>query len=74
MALQRKPANHAVGGAPSTCAAAHAARALQGVVKAPCFRKFKSEALHSEAAARSVLAGAGVEHYWDLCAAFHPDQ
>lgn len=45
----------------------------QGVVAKPQFRKFKSETVHSEAAARKFLTDHRVEHYWDLCAAYQAD-
>lgn len=41
----------------------------QGVVKEPHFKKFKSETVHSEAAAKALLEKRGVGHYWDLAAA-----
>jgi hypothetical protein len=46
---------------------------LQGVVKEPAFKKFKSESVSSEAAARKFLTDHDVAHYYDLCAAYHPD-
>ncbi|KAL4423323.1 hypothetical protein ABPG77_006118 [Micractinium sp. CCAP 211/92] len=42
----------------------------QGVVKEPHFKKFKSETVHSEAAAKALLEKRGVGHYWDLAAAY----
>lgn len=46
---------------------------LQGVVKEPHFRKFRAETVHSEAAAKKLLADRGVAHYWDLCSAYATD-
>lgn len=46
---------------------------LQGVVKERNFKKFKSETVHSEAAARKLLENRGVGHYWDLAAAYTED-
>ena len=43
---------------------------LQGVVKEPHFRKFRSETSATEAAARKFLSDAGVAHYWELAAAY----
>jgi len=40
------------------------------VVKERHFRKFRSETVHSEAAARKLLEDRGVGHYWDLAAAY----
>lgn len=45
----------------------------QGVVKEPQFKKFRSETVHSEAAARKLLGDRGVGHYWELCAAYSTD-
>uniref|UniRef100_A0A7S3UEB9 Uncharacterized protein n=1 Tax=Picocystis salinarum TaxID=88271 RepID=A0A7S3UEB9_9CHLO len=38
----------------------------QGIVAKPNFRKFRVEDCELEALARRTLAGAGVEHYWDM--------
>lgn len=38
----------------------------QGIVPKPNFRKFRVEDCELEALARRTLAGAGVEHYWDM--------
>lgn len=43
---------------------------LQGVVKEPHFRRFRSETAQSEGGARKMLQDAGVGHYWELCEAF----
>jgi hypothetical protein len=46
---------------------------LQGVVKDRSFRKFYSETVHSEAAARQFLVDHRVGHYWELCEAYAPE-
>lgn len=38
----------------------------QGIVPKPNFRKFRVEDCELETLARRTLAGAGVEHYWDM--------
>lgn len=47
---------------------------LQGVVKDPFFRKFRSENAASEAGARKLLTDRGVGHFWELCEAYATDE